>query len=116
MSVPEAIAKLQFLPNRLPSTTDEDAKDAFSELAAYRDGGVFVAHWARDAASGSVTLVGDEIAHWWSRAASTIYFRVTDGLASVSSASWREHRATSWLVSTNEHLAPVRDARQGRGS
>ena len=45
-SVPEAIARLKFLPDRTPSTTDEQSADSFDQLSAYRDGGVFVGHWA----------------------------------------------------------------------
>jgi mannose-6-phosphate isomerase-like protein (cupin superfamily) len=60
VSVPEAIANLQFLPARLPSTTDEDAREAFGQLAPYRDGGVFVAHWA-GSSEWERHPVGDEI-------------------------------------------------------
>lgn len=46
ISTGEAIAKLTFLADRTPTTTDEESKDAFAVLADYRDGGVFVGHWA----------------------------------------------------------------------
>lgn len=32
--------------DRTPTTTDEELADAFARLFDYRDGGVFVGHWA----------------------------------------------------------------------
>ena len=46
VSVSDAIAGLTFLANRTPSMTDEQSRDAFRKLCAYRDGGIFVGHWA----------------------------------------------------------------------
>jgi uncharacterized cupin superfamily protein len=46
ISVDEAITALTFLPDRTPSTTAEESSGAFRELCKYRDGGVFVGHWA----------------------------------------------------------------------
>lgn len=46
IAVDRSIAELTFLSDRTPSTTDEQADGAFGRLADYRDGGVFVAHWA----------------------------------------------------------------------
>jgi len=34
--------------DRTPRTTGEEAAEAFAELARYREGGVFVGHWAGD--------------------------------------------------------------------
>lgn len=48
VSIDAAVAGLRFLPDRSPTTTSEEAADAFARLAAYRDGGVFVGHWAGD--------------------------------------------------------------------
>jgi quercetin dioxygenase-like cupin family protein len=42
----DALGSLAFLADRTPETTDEQAGDAFAHVADYRDGGVFVAHWA----------------------------------------------------------------------
>lgn len=46
VSTTDALAGLQFLADRSPHTTDEAAADAFALVAPYRDGGVFVGHWA----------------------------------------------------------------------
>jgi mannose-6-phosphate isomerase-like protein (cupin superfamily) len=46
ISIRRSIADLEFLPDRTPETTDEQAGGAFGRLAEYRDGAVFVAHWA----------------------------------------------------------------------
>jgi len=45
ISIDEAIAKLTFLPDRTP-TTAEEASGAFAMLSSYREGGIFVGHWA----------------------------------------------------------------------
>lgn len=60
VSVDEAIAALSFLPDRTPSTTAEESARAFSELCKYRDGGVFVGHWA-GTSEWERHSVGDEI-------------------------------------------------------
>ena len=46
VSVSDVLASVEFLPNRTPQTTDEEAADSFSVLTDYRDGGVFAGHWA----------------------------------------------------------------------
>ena len=46
VSVEEALARLTFRGDRTPTTTDDDMAGAFGMLSAYRDGGVYVAHWA----------------------------------------------------------------------
>ena len=46
ISLRQSIAGLTFLSDRTPDTTDQEAAGAFGRLADYRDGGVFVAHWA----------------------------------------------------------------------
>lgn len=43
-SVDDALSTLRFLDNRTPTSTD--IEDAFCRLAAYRDGGIFLAHYA----------------------------------------------------------------------
>ena len=60
LSIGDAIAKLTFLPDRTPTTTADDSKDAFSLLSDYRDGGVFVGHWA-GSSEWERHNVGDEI-------------------------------------------------------
>jgi uncharacterized cupin superfamily protein len=45
-SIADAIQDLIFYPDRTPTTTDEDMGGAFARLAPYRDGAVFVGHWA----------------------------------------------------------------------
>jgi mannose-6-phosphate isomerase-like protein (cupin superfamily) len=77
LSVTAAIAQLTFLANRTPTTTDAEASDAFKEVAAYRDGGVFVGHWAgtseweRHSVADEVVMVID--------GATTIYFLADQG-------------------------------------
>lgn len=46
ISIDEAIAALTFLPDRTPNGTNEDSVEAFGQLASYRDGAIFVDHWA----------------------------------------------------------------------
>ncbi|MDH3689662.1 MAG: cupin domain-containing protein [Gammaproteobacteria bacterium] len=46
ISIKAAFTQLKFLSNRTPETTDEHAKDAFATLSKYRDGGVFIGHYA----------------------------------------------------------------------
>jgi quercetin dioxygenase-like cupin family protein len=46
ISLRQSIAGLTFLADRTPDTTDEESAGAFGRLTDYRDGGVFVAHWA----------------------------------------------------------------------
>ena len=37
---------LTFLPDRRPDMTDQETENAFATLADYRDGGIFVGHYA----------------------------------------------------------------------
>jgi mannose-6-phosphate isomerase-like protein (cupin superfamily) len=60
ISIDEAIAVLSFLPDRTPLTTSDESKDAFARLADYRDGAVFVGHWAGNS-EWERHAVGDEI-------------------------------------------------------
>ncbi|NMH64516.1 cupin domain-containing protein [Shewanella salipaludis] len=46
ISIDKAFSRVQFLEDRSPETTDEEAKDAFALLSEYRDGGVYIAHYA----------------------------------------------------------------------
>lgn len=46
VSIKDAFAKLKYLSNRTPETIRETAKEAFATLSEYRDGGVFIAHYA----------------------------------------------------------------------
>lgn len=46
ISVSDVLGGLTFLADRTPDTTPEQAAGAFAQLAAYRDGGIFVGHWA----------------------------------------------------------------------
>lgn len=78
VSIDDALASLAFLPDRSP-TTERD--DFYAVLSPYRDGGMFVAHyagttqWERHGTGDEIVLVlegettlillldGDEIAH-----------------------------------------------------
>ena len=44
ISISAALESLEFLPNRTPRTAGEE--DYFAELSDYRDGAMFVAHYA----------------------------------------------------------------------
>lgn len=46
VSVPKAVAALTFLATRTPTTTPSESAGSFAELAAFRDGGIYVGHWA----------------------------------------------------------------------
>ncbi len=46
ISIDNAFSRVEFFENRTPETTNEEAKDAFSLLSEYRDGGIFVAHFS----------------------------------------------------------------------
>ena len=60
ISITDAIDELTFLPDRTPAGVDERSADAFKRLAAYRDGAIFVGHWAGRSEWERHT-VGDEI-------------------------------------------------------
>ena len=60
ISVDAAIAGLTFLPDRAPTTTSAASSDSFTMLSSYRDGGVFVGHWAGNSEWERHT-VGDEV-------------------------------------------------------
>ena len=60
ISIDDAVAALTLLPNRTPTTTVEQSRDAFTLLSTYREGGIFVGHWAGSSEWERHT-VGDEI-------------------------------------------------------
>ena len=76
ISIGEAIEALTFLPDRTPRTTSEESKDAFALLADYRDGAVFVGHWAGNS-EWERHPVGDEIVMVL-HGETTIYFQDGD--------------------------------------
>lgn len=57
-SLTQGFDSLIFKPDRTPES--QDMADAFCELAAYRDGAVFLAHWAGES-QWEVHHTGDEI-------------------------------------------------------
>ena len=60
ISIENAIAALTFLSDRTPTTTADESADAFARLSDYRDGGIFVGHWA-GSSEWERHSVGDEI-------------------------------------------------------
>ena len=60
ISIDEAMEQLTFLPDRTPAGAGEDSADAFKRLSGYRDGAIFVGHWAGRSEWERHT-VGDEI-------------------------------------------------------
>lgn len=77
ISIDDALAALTFLPDRTPTTTPEESKDTFALLSEYRDGGIFVGHWAGTSEWERHT-VGDEIVMVLD-GETTIYFLTDDG-------------------------------------
>jgi mannose-6-phosphate isomerase-like protein (cupin superfamily) len=75
-SVPATIDALTFMPDRTTTTTGEQSADAFARLADYRDGGIFVGHWAGES-PWERHPVGDEIVMIID-GGTTLYF-MTDG-------------------------------------
>jgi uncharacterized cupin superfamily protein len=76
-SIAAELAKLTFLPDRTPVTSDDDAGDAFGLVSDYRDGGVFVAHWA-GCSEWERHRAGDEIVMVFG-GRTTIFFLTDDG-------------------------------------
>ncbi len=77
IAIADALANLSFLSGRTPQTTDEQAEGAFRKLAAYRDGGIFVGHWA-GSSEWERHRTGDEIVMVLEGRA-TIFFLTDDG-------------------------------------
>ncbi len=46
ININDQLAQLTFFASRTPQTTDEEIQGAFGLLSEYRDGGVFIAHYA----------------------------------------------------------------------
>lgn len=46
IAIQDAFTHLKFLSNRTPETTEEESQDAFGTLSEYRDGGIFIGHYA----------------------------------------------------------------------
>ena len=62
ISIQEALDTVRFLPDRTPHTTDEESAPAFTTLSDYRDGGIFVGHYAGNSEWERHPL-GDEIVY-----------------------------------------------------
>jgi uncharacterized cupin superfamily protein len=61
VSVPASFEALRFLPDRTPET-NEPGNGAFARLREYRDGAIFVGHWA-GRSEWERHRMGDEIVH-----------------------------------------------------
>lgn len=65
ISIDDVLPTLKFLAERAPTTTADEAEGAFRLLATYREGGIFVGHWAgtseweRHAAGDEIVMVLD---------------------------------------------------------
>ena len=46
ISITAEFSRLKFLANRTPETSEEEADRAFAMLSEYRDGGIFIGHYA----------------------------------------------------------------------
>jgi uncharacterized cupin superfamily protein len=60
ISVDASLAALDFLPDRTPTTTDAQRAGAFGRLCDYRDGAIFIGHWA-GTSEWERHAVGDEV-------------------------------------------------------
>ena len=50
ISLANEFDKLQFVGGRTPSSSEAELQSAFAQLAGYRDGGIFIGHYAGDSA------------------------------------------------------------------
>ena len=46
ISIQQNLEGLRYVSDRRPDSTDEEMQGAFTELARYRDGGIYVGHYA----------------------------------------------------------------------
>jgi uncharacterized cupin superfamily protein len=76
-SLGNELAGLTFLPDRTPTTSAEESAGTFRQLSSYRDGGVFVGHWAGHS-EWERHPVGDEIVMVVD-GATTIFFLTDEG-------------------------------------
>jgi mannose-6-phosphate isomerase-like protein (cupin superfamily) len=82
ISIDGAIESLTFLPNRTSAVDATRDSGAFRQLSEYRDGGIFVAHWAGQSEWERHT-VGDEIVMVID-GSTTIFFVSDDGEESAT--------------------------------
>jgi quercetin dioxygenase-like cupin family protein len=60
ISINEQLAKLTFLSNRTPQTSNEEVKKAFAKLSEYRDGAIFIGHYSGNG-EWETHPIGDEV-------------------------------------------------------
>jgi quercetin dioxygenase-like cupin family protein len=60
ISITAAFSRVSFLANRTPETSEEESEGAFAMLSEYRDGGVFIGHYAGNS-KWERHSIGDEI-------------------------------------------------------
>lgn len=77
ISLKEEFSKLTFLKDRLPTSTDEHMEGAFSILSEYRDGAIFITHYAGNS-QWERHSKGDEIVYVL-EGATNLIFRTRDG-------------------------------------
>ena len=77
ISVDAALAEVRFLADRKPTTTQHESDGTFKRLSAYREGGVFVGHWA-GASEWERHPAGDEIV-MVVEGATTMFFLTDEG-------------------------------------
>jgi mannose-6-phosphate isomerase-like protein (cupin superfamily) len=46
ISIQNALENVKFLGNRTPETTSDEARDAFTQISEYRDGAIYLGHYA----------------------------------------------------------------------
>ncbi|MGI1999816.1 cupin domain-containing protein [Shewanella frigidimarina] len=46
ITINDQFSRVEFLKDRTPETTNEQAKNAFALLYEYRDGGIYIAHYS----------------------------------------------------------------------
>ena len=62
ITLSKEFAKLSFVGDRTPASTDEQLSGAFAQLAPYRDGAIFIGHYAGNSEWERHTQ-GDEIVY-----------------------------------------------------
>ncbi|MEH6404977.1 MAG: cupin domain-containing protein [Sneathiella sp.] len=77
ISLMEEFSKLSFLKDRHPESTEDESKNSFSVLSDYRDGAIFITHYAGNS-QWERHSKGDEIVYVL-EGATNLILRTSDG-------------------------------------
>lgn len=92
ISIDRALTSLGFLAERTPTTTADESEEAFRLLSTYRDGAVFIGHWAGTS-------------EWERHSAGDEIVMILDGEATISFVV-EEHETTAPLRSGEMVIVP----------